>query len=177
MEKWENITKAELESLFCEQNNTDSAIAELYGVKKGQVTYKRSKLGVSMKEWNYEQFSSRNGKAYKATNEYSKASLLAKESIDGIAKALTYHVFRNGPVEDMRTDGKLSEEDMKTLNKYMVNQLAGIFTAVSKGNWLQLEMLFCSLKKYGVDWDKAEPNSEDMDAVWEEWLKKLKEIL
>ena len=33
----------------------------------------------------------------------------------------------------MHADGKLTQEDMKTLNKYMVNRLTGILSAVHEG--------------------------------------------
>ena len=41
-----------------------------------------------------------------------------------VAKRLAAYAFRNGPVEDMHANGQLSDEDMKTLNKYMVDRLA-----------------------------------------------------
>ena len=50
-------------------------------------------------------------------------SQLNAYDISDLAKAITVEVFRNGPVEDMHAAGKLSEEDMKTLNKYMVSEL------------------------------------------------------
>ena len=36
---------------------------------------------------------------------------------------MTHYAFRNGPVEDMHANGQLSQQDMKTLNKYMVNRI------------------------------------------------------
>jgi hypothetical protein len=46
-----------------------------------------------------------------------------------ISLRLTHYAFRNGSVEDMYTNAKLTQEDMKTINKYMVNRLAGILSA------------------------------------------------
>ena len=58
-------------------------------------------------------------------NSDSRERLLRRENIDAISKAITHFIFRNGPVEDMHTNNQLSEKDMKTLNKYMVNRIAG----------------------------------------------------
>ena len=41
----------------------------------------------------------------------------------------------------MHANDQLSENDMKTLNKYMVNRIAGLLTAIADNNWLQLELL------------------------------------
>jgi len=53
------------------------------------------------------------------------------EYINFISKSLTVYAFRNGPVEDMHAEGKLSEEDMQILNKYMVEKLAEYFAVFS----------------------------------------------
>ena len=52
----------------------------------------------------------RNLESYKAANH--------------VAKRLAVYAFRNGPIEDLHANGQLSDEDMKTLNKYMVDRLA-----------------------------------------------------
>ena len=59
--------------------------------------------------------------------DFISNTLRVGEETDKIAKAITIFAFRNGPVENMHTDGKLSQEDMKTLNKFMVNRLAYVF--------------------------------------------------
>lgn len=74
----------------------------------------------------------------------------------------------------MHADGKLTQEDMKTLNKYMVNRLAGIISVVHEGRWLQLELLYSFLQNYGTDWDKAEPDNEELVLIWVESFSSLK---
>lgn len=174
MEKWKDITKSTLKDLYYEQNLSDNNIAELYGVSKSQVQYKRNKFGITFKNKIFDDFVSLNGDLFKCLNTDSKTRLLKPDNIDGIAKALTHYVFRNGPVEDMHADGKLTQEDMKVLNKYMVNRLAGILTAVHEGRWLQLELLYSFLQNYGIDWDKAEPDIEELELVWRESLSIFK---
>ena len=90
-------------------------------------------------------------------NQRAKERLLRPENMDALAKALTHYIFRNGPVENMHAEGKLSQKDMKTLNVYMVNHLAWVLTQAFEGNWSQLETLFGMLSLYGRDWDPADP--------------------
>ena len=78
------------------------------------------------------------------------------ENIDALAKALTHYVFRHGPVENMHVNGQLSQEDMKVLNKYMVNHLAWILTRVFEGDWIRLELLFNNFSHNGNQWDPAD---------------------
>lgn len=171
MENWQEITAETLKRLSYEEGMPDSLIAEKYGVTKAQVRYKRNKFGISFKNKMYEEFALQNGEIFEQLNRDSKERLLKQENIDGIAKALTHYAFRNGPVEDMHADGKLSQEDMKILNKYMVNRLAGILVAIQEGRWLQLELLYAYLQSYGADWDKAEPDLEDLNIIWQQTLR------
>ncbi len=52
---------------------------------------------------------------------------------------------------------------MKTLNKYMVNRIAGILTTIADNNWLQLELLLSYYRLFGTEWDKVEPDMEEID--------------
>lgn len=45
------------------------------------------------------------------------------ETIDMLSKAVTQFAFRSGPVEYMHARGKLTQKDMKTLNKFMTNRI------------------------------------------------------
>ena len=78
---------------------------------------------------------------FKNLNKSSKERLLNEKNIDTISIALTHYLFRNGPVEDMHRDGKLSQNDMKTLNKFMANRIAGLLQTINKAEWLKLELL------------------------------------
>ena len=88
---------------------------------------------------------------------------------------MTHYAFRNGPVEDMHANGQLSQQDMKTLNKYMVNRIAGLLSAAMDGSWLQLEQLFSYYRFFGGDWDAAEPDMGEMKLLMER-LKKLCQV-
>ena len=139
--EWNDITKEELEELF--EKNTDNMIADLYDVSKSQVKSKREKWDIKMINYTLEKFLSEdfNKDLFENLNQGSKERLLNKDNIDTISVALTHYLFKNGPVEDMHSEGKLSQEDMKTLNKFMVNRIAGLLQIINKKEWLKIESL------------------------------------
>lgn len=139
--EWNDITKEELEELF--EKNTDNMIADLYDVSKSQVKSKRDKWDIKMINYTFEKFLSEdfNKDLFENLNQGSKERLLNKDNIDTISVALTHYLFKNGPVEDMHSEGKLSQEDMKTLNKFMVNRIAGLLQIINKKEWLKIELL------------------------------------
>lgn len=89
--------------------------------------------------------------------DFIRNDVLAQDSIDTLAKGIAVDIFRNGPVEDMHSAGQLSQDDMKKLNKYMVDRLARFLTSIKAGKWNKLfaELSFNYL--YAKDWDKANP--------------------
>lgn len=83
------------------------------------------------------------------------------ETIDMISKAITQYAFRSGPVEEMHSRGKLTQKDMKTLNKFMTNRIAGLLTTTSNGdisNALRVLTFYASLSS---DWDSCKPDIEE----------------
>ena len=83
------------------------------------------------------------------------------ETIDMLSKGITQYAFRSGPVEDMHARNKLTQKDMKALNKFMVNRIAGLLTAISKGdiaNALKVLTFYASLSS---DWDTCKPDIEE----------------
>ena len=160
---WNAITREELEDLF--EKATDSAIAELYEVSKSQVTAKRKKWDIKLINYTIRAFfkEDKNRDLLEGLNQSSKERLLQEEKIDTISIALTHYLFRNGPVEDMHGEGKLSQNDMKTLNKFMVNRIAGLLKTLNKGEWLKLELLLNFYGLYGTEWDKPIPDTDEID--------------
>lgn len=100
-----------------------------------------------------------------------KQKLFKKNDIDTISIALTHYLFRNGPVEDMHSAGKLSQEDMKTLNKFIVNRIAGLLTTINNENWEAIENLLNFYSLFGKKWDKPEPDIEEIDKIFSKKLK------
>ena len=164
--EWSVITKEELEELF--EKNTDRMIANLYEVSQSQVKNKRKKWNIKMINYTIKNFINEdfNENLFKNLNQSSKDRLLNKENFDTISIALTHYLFRNGPVEDMHSDGKLSQEDMKTLNKFMVNRISGLLNTIDKGEWLKLELLLNFYALYGRNWDKPVPDTDEIEMIY-----------
>ena len=80
------------------------------------------------------------------------------ETIDMLSKGITLFAFRSGPVEEMHSKGKLTQKDMKTLNKFMINRIAGLLQNIFNGdvaNALKVLTFYASLSS---DWDSAKPD-------------------
>lgn len=170
---WEKITEEELRKLF-QQNKPDSYIADLYGVSIGKVRYKRRKYGINFKNAFFEELKNPASDKFQMLNQQVKEQLFIKENIDLFAKAITQFAFRNGPIEDMHTNGQLSQNDMKILNKYMVNRLAGLLEKCFDGQWMQIQALFDYYNRYyGTNWDKAEPDVSEFDLYWTQFMSNL----
>lgn len=165
---WNNISKDQLRHLFFLDNIPDSLIAKLYDVTKNKVTYKRKKLGITFNSKDYYNLIySEFKKEHKDLIDKIKNDLLQESKIETISIALTHYLFRNGPVEDMHTNGKLNQEDMKTLNKYMVNRLAGLLKLICDNDWIKIALLLERYNLYGKDWDKIEYDTSEIDQIYE----------
>jgi len=163
--EWKTITKDELKQLYYEEGLSDKDIAARFEVSSETVRRKREKFALSYATKIYKQFKKENAKQMVELNLRSKKRLLNEENIDMLSKAITHYIFRNGPVEDMHVDDKLSENDMCTLNKYMVNKLATLFSLAIDNDWLLIEEILAFHRLFGLSWDKAEPDMEDVDNI------------
>lgn len=168
---WDKVTEEKLRQLFCDEGLTDNQIAERYGVSYSQVRYKRNKYGIKLTDKTYEEFLENNQSVMDILNNNAKSRLLQEDKIDQISKALTRHIFRDGPVEDMHSDGKLSQEDMKTLNKFMVNRIAGILTMLFDNQWLKIELLVSYYRSMS-EWDIAEPDTMLIEKMYESFCSR-----
>ncbi|HML35947.1 MAG TPA: hypothetical protein PKA19_00785 [Bacillota bacterium] len=173
MNSWENITKEELLDLFFRQSMPDSAIADLFGVKPSQVTYKRRKYDITVRGCLKEEIRSGTAPILAKLNVMAKDRLVNQTDVDTLSKAVTHYIFRNGPVEDIHANGQLFEDDMKILNKFMVNRIAGLLEELRKGNWLKVQLALGYYEMYGSNWDAAEPDTKELDLLYEEELKRL----
>ena len=82
------------------------------------------------------------------------------ETIDMLSKGITQFAFRSGPVEEMHTRNKLTQKDMKALNKYMVNRIAGLLTAISNGDMSNVLKVLTFYASLSSDWDSCKPDIE-----------------
>ena len=160
---WESVSKLQLRELYLNRNITDGDIADLFDISLHKVRYKRKKYELSLKKINILRFfnDSENSQLLKL-NQDSKERLLADENFDCLAVGLAHYFFRNGPVEDMHADGQLSENDMKVLNKYIVDCIARILLLAKENKWLELELLLSFHMQFGSTWDKPDTNMDEV---------------
>lgn len=165
--EWDTISKEQLESLFFGENITDSLLADLYDVSKNRVRYKRDKLDVKMGSIDYyKNLYKEYMSVHPELELIAKENLLQEHNISVISKAITHYIFRNGPIEDMHHDGKFSQNDMKVLNKFMVNRIAGLLKLCLDGEWTKLELMLETLRYCGSSWDEVEFDTEEIDEIF-----------
>jgi len=165
--EWKTITKDILKQLYYEEGLNDNEIATRFEVSSETVRRKRKKFALSYATQIYKQFLKEHEEQMVELNLHSKERLLKEENIDMLSKAITHYIFRNGPVEDMHTDGKLSQKDMYTLNKYMVNKLATLFMLAFENDWILFEQILSFHKLCGSSWDESEPDIEEINYILE----------
>lgn len=163
---WDNVSKEQLEKLFYEDSISDGLIAELYNVSKSKVRSKRYKYDI---KWgstsHYKNIYKDVMKDKQDIENRSKEYFCNKDNINEISRVITHYIFRLGPIEKMHADGGLSQEDMKILNKFMMNRIGTILKIALDGEWTKLLIMVEYLKKYGSDWDCVEYATLEFDEL------------
>ncbi|MDR2088825.1 MAG: hypothetical protein LBP73_05680 [Clostridiales Family XIII bacterium] len=167
---WDAISPAELREL--NERMSDGRIAEMYGVSVGKVRYKRKKFGITPMDRLWADLRVRKGETMRHFNDFAKRMLLEKPDVDMLAKAITQYAFRSGVVESMHGEGKLSDADMKELNIFFANRMAGILVKAFAGEWLQVLLLFDFYKAFAADWDAVEPDVREFELELERQLRR-----
>lgn len=108
------------------------------------------------------------GKKWQLTQEdYANVfgKIIDDKFINYFSKSITAYAFRNGPIEDMHTNPKmgLGQKEMKILNKYMVNRLAGLFMMFKKGEFESIEETLRFHYSTTTTWDDPEPDITDFE--------------
>lgn len=171
----DNLTPEELKSMFIDEKKSDYEISQLFEVSESKITYRRRKYGITIRGALLDEYLLVQSEAAKEMNSKTKEDLFIKENINLLAKAITHFSFRNGPVEDMHAhpNNQLSENDMKILNKFMVNRMAYIFQLMIEERWVEFDFLVRNTDRwYGHSWDDAEPDDGGTRKLIELMLKK-----
>ncbi|SHI42212.1 hypothetical protein [Desulfofundulus thermosubterraneus] len=143
---FESLSPEQLKQLWWDERVSDRLIAELFDVPRSRVRTRRQRLGMRFHEMCWSEF----------LLELS-AKPGNKDFLTSVAKAVTHFAFRNGPVEDLHANGQLSQQDMKILNKFMVNRLAYVFHLIFTGQWEKFFYLVAAHDLiFGHDWDDPE---------------------
>ena len=83
------------------------------------------------------------------------------ETIDMLSKGITQFAFRSGPIEEMHASNKLTQKDMKTLNKFMTNRIAGLLQTIFDGDVAKVLKVLTFYASLSSDWNKANPDIEE----------------
>lgn len=172
---YENLSIQEFKQLYIDEEKTDRILAELFNVKQSKITYWREKHGITIKKSILDECLLAKSEEAKEMNLRVKKQILMNENINLISKAITHFALRNGPIEDMHANpnNQLSEEDMKVLNKFMVNRLAYVFTLIIEDRWIEFEFLVRSIDSmFGRNWDEAEPDDGNIRKAIETSMKR-----
>jgi hypothetical protein len=171
----DDLTPEELRIMYIVEEKTDYMISQLFDVKESKITYRRKKYGISIQNSIIDEYFLVKSERAKEMNNDIKEKLLIEENVSMISKAITHFAFRNGPIEEMHAipNNQLSETDMKTLNKFMVNRIAYIITLILQERWIEFDFLIRQTDwMYGHGWDDAEPDDGGIRKLIEMMLKK-----
>ncbi|MGL5615784.1 MAG: hypothetical protein ACRDD2_06060 [Sarcina sp.] len=81
--------------------------------------------------------------------------------IERIAKASAYFTFRNGPIKDIYEQGKLTDEELEKVQKYMQNHLAYLYKILlEESNIKKFDLIVQTMNNFYVN-DKSEISYED----------------
>ncbi|MCL2176554.1 MAG: hypothetical protein FWB72_01175 [Firmicutes bacterium] len=94
---------------------------------------------------------------------YDSMDIVKRFSLEQISKALTHYCFRNGPVENMHAapNSKLSDADMKTLNKFCVDKIFTFLTMMKNNKVAELTEIIEFGIQYGSNWDEPQYREGD----------------
>jgi hypothetical protein len=162
MSDWNAIGPEELRELYGRMS--DNQIAEMYHVSVGKVRYKRKKFKIVLPNHVWADLHAQDGRRMQTFNELARRTLLESRDVDALAKAITQYAFRSGVVEAMHGEGKLSDADMKELNVFFANRVAGLLVKVFAGEWMQILLLFDFYRRLAADWDPVEPDVREFEA-------------
>lgn len=103
---------------------------------------------------------------------------IPKEYIANIAKASTYFAFKNGPIKELIKDNKISEEDMKIIQKYMDDHLAYLYTVLLEENNLKkFDLIINTMNKFYVnDNEEVGINDDGFDKFYDNLFPKTNNI-
>lgn len=76
--------------------------------------------------------------------------------VNRLAKGITGYSFRNGIVEDFHADGCLSNDQMKQLNKYMVDRMGYVLYLLFENKVTDLDILLGFHIITTSDWDNVD---------------------
>ncbi|MDU7067363.1 MAG: hypothetical protein E6343_05235 [Clostridium perfringens] len=102
-----------------------------------------------------------------------------KEHIARIAKASTYFIFRNGPVNKLHKENKVSDEELKEMQEYMQNHLAYLYEVLlEEGNLKKYELVMNTMNQFYVnDYTEVVLADAGFDSLYDQLFPKSSNII
>ncbi|WP_300348850.1 hypothetical protein [Clostridium sp.] len=103
----------------------------------------------------------------------------AKEHIARIAKGSAYFIFKNGPVNKLHKENRISDEEIKNMQEYLQNHLAYLYEVLlEEGNLKKYELVMNTMNQFYVN-DDTEVTLEDegFDSLYEQLFPKSSNIV
>ncbi|SCK03007.1 Uncharacterised protein [uncultured Clostridium sp.] len=103
---------------------------------------------------------------------------IPKEYIAQIAKASTYFAFKNGPIKELIKNNKISEEDLKSIQRYMDDHLAYLYTVLlEENNIKKFDLIVNTMNKFYVnDTEDVVINDDGFDKFYDSLFPKTNNI-
>lgn len=91
-----------------------------------------------------------------------------KEYLKKSSKALTYFTFNNGPIKTLKEEGKIKEEEVKEIQKYIEGHLGYILKVLlQEGNIEKFNLIVSTLDKFYVnDNEDVEIKDDGFDNIY-----------
>ena len=103
---------------------------------------------------------------------------IPKEYITEITKAASCFTFKNGPIKELLSNSKITEEDYKEIQRYMENHLAYLFTVLLEENDIKkFDLIVKTMNKfYMTDNESIEINDDGFDRFFQNLFPKTNNI-
>jgi len=140
-------------------------------VTKGQVAYKRKKMGITQDVMLIENII--NNKDRLAEFNIGAKDLLSCTGISQISIALTHYVFRNGIVENMHSAKKTEDKDIRILSKCLNNKLATLVYLLKENEWYKLLSVVQKFSINSSGLNEPEIEIEEVNDICKDALKEI----
>ena len=165
---FENLPDEAFAMYFALDRIEDGDVAEYLDCSILDVTMRRHHLNVPLR---YD-LSPKAEQFMRTPDENEKLrQFLIELTSESIAKALTFYIFRDGPIEDIHAGEKgnvvedhgfVTDHEMEMLNKFMYNRLYFLIDAIRNDRWIDVfAVVGPYLSNVGKGWDKPFNVSND----------------
>ncbi|NLL51622.1 MAG: hypothetical protein GX248_02830 [Peptococcaceae bacterium] len=141
----------------------DGVLEKLYEIREGKtkILYRPRKLGKAIKNAILDEFLYARSERAEKKNLEVRDEILKNQNLNMITTAIMHFIFQSGPIKAMFTcrNRQLSEDDLRIINKFMINRLAYVFKLIIEDRWIEFDFLVRSIYEiYGHEWDEPEPD-------------------